>query len=152
MSTPKLTPTEEVVMKPFKATMLCAAMRHLTQPKGSSLCGQTCVAMAAGVTLLRSIEVFGTRGGTRTKQVVAALRAFGFETVGDRLVRWDDKTAPPRHAILHLIWDKPGKKHKHGHWVLNWEGIVHDPALDTPGLYCGGRFVSYLEIIPRGSR
>lgn len=127
-------------------------IRHQTQPKGSSLCGQTCVAMAAGVTLQRSIEVFGTKGGTRTKQVIAALKVFGFETVGDKLVRWDGRLAPPKFSLLHMIWDNPGKKTKHGHWLLNWEGVVHDPSLDAPWICCSGRFVSYIEIIPRGSR
>ena len=80
--------------------MIC----HLQQPKDSHLCGQTCVAMITGVSIEKSIEVFGTRGGTRTKQVVAALRKFGIATVTPRLVRWNGQQRPPDYAILHMIW------------------------------------------------
>jgi len=132
-------------------------IRHLQQPKDSHLCGQTCVAMITGVSIEKSIEVFGTRGGTRTKQVVAALRKFGIATVTPRLVRWNGQQRPPDYAILHMIWKSvSGRKTPWKHWLLCWAGVLYDPSLPEPRPLVipseidthlmGGIITSYLEI------
>jgi hypothetical protein len=43
-------------------------IKWIQQPEGSSLCGQTCVAMIAGITLEESIGAFGgKKRGTRIR-------------------------------------------------------------------------------------
>jgi len=72
-------------------------MKLVRQPEGSSLCGQACVATIAGVSLEESIRAFdGTRGGTRTKQVINALRKFGI-ACGDKLLRITKKRIEVKH-------------------------------------------------------
>jgi hypothetical protein len=127
-------------------------LQHIQQPEGSSLCGQTCVAMAAEVSLERSIEVFGSRGGTRTKQVVKALRELGIATVGDKLIRRKPDEKAPNYGIIKILFERlepDGKIHEWSHWALMWGGILHDPGEATPGVTSpNGRFSSYLKIDP----
>ena len=121
---------------------------HIQQARGSQVCGQACVAMAAGVTLDKAIQVFGHERGTRTCDVLKGFKAFGIEAKTTRLKRWDDKEPPPPCALLHQLFHAKGQKF-HGHWVLNWHGVVHDPEQAGPNLVdSGGRFVSYVELVP----
>lgn len=121
-------------------------MVHLHQPEGSSLCGQTCVAMAAGVSLDRAIEVFGNRNSTYTRQLVAALRVLGLECA-DRLRRVSKNRVTPPRAILCARWLNRKRKPRLWHWVLVWDGRVYDPAGRYPEGYGSDcEFTSYLEI------
>lgn len=98
-------------------------MKLVRQPEGSSLCGQACVATIAGVSLEESIRAFdGTRGGTRTKQVINALRKFGI-ACGDKLLRITKKQNKTSTCIVTLHFD--GCKGKH--WVVYHEGRYLDP-------------------------
>lgn len=128
-------------------------LSHIKQPDGSSLCGQTCVAMAAGVSLERSIEVFGSRGATRTKQVIKALRELGLNPIGDKLTRRKGAEKAPAYGILKILFERfnevDGKIHEWSHWALMWDGVLHDPGEDQPGVTSpNGRFSSYLLIWP----
>jgi hypothetical protein len=88
-------------------------IKWIQQPEGSSLCGQTCVAMIAGVTLEESIEAFGgKRSGTRTKDVVIALRKLGI-----------NGQCYPDTCIVKLHFD--GQKNTH--WTIWHEGKFYDP-------------------------
>jgi len=98
-------------------------MKLVRQPEGSSLCGQACVATIAGVSLEESIRAFdGTRGGTRTKQVINAFRKFGI-ACGDKLLRITKKQNKTSTCIVTLHFD--GCKGKH--WVVYHEGRYLDP-------------------------
>lgn len=124
---------------------------HLQQPDDSRTCGQHCIAMAAGVSVALVINALGKKGGTRTVDIVRGLRAFGFRPLTDKLVRWDGVSKPPAYAILHARFGDPKGKF-YGHWVLNYDGVIHDPEMVRPGVYSGGhnhRFTAYLEFEPR---
>jgi hypothetical protein len=75
---------------------------HIYQPPGSSLCGQTCVAMLAGISLEESISAFnGKRGGTLTRDVVDAFRKLGIHC-GDKLIHLKGQKKPgERCTSLH---------------------------------------------------
>lgn len=45
-------------------------MRHIQQPIGSNLCGQTCIAMILDTTIEAVCHEMGKRGKTRTKDLV----------------------------------------------------------------------------------
>jgi hypothetical protein len=123
-------------------------MIHLVQPKNSRVCGQTVVAMAAGISVEESIELFGHNHGTKTWELVSALDSLNIEVKGKGLQRWRGVGKPPDYALLHILFHTKGQPFA-GHWALNWAGIIHDPEVETPGLMCGGgRLASYLEIIP----
>lgn len=52
-------------------------MRHLMQPVGSRLCGQTCLAMILGTTVHNTIVWAKKKGGTRTKDLRELLEKHG---------------------------------------------------------------------------
>lgn len=128
-------------MKPF---------RHLLQPEGSSLCGQTCIVMAAGVSLERAIEAVGHEKlrGTCTREVIAALRSFGINCAGR--CRPVSRHVPvlPKRGIVAIRRDKDKATHpekRRHHWMLTWDGTIYDPGNQWPN-YEGWRITSVLEI------
>lgn len=129
--------------------LLDTRMRLIRQPEGSELCGQACVAMAAGVSLKRSVEAFGHRRATSTREVVNALRHFGL-SCADRLTRLS-RARPniPRRAIV--VIHRPaveGERRSKWHWMISWEGQIFDPGGRWPDGYDKWRITSYLEIYP----
>lgn len=117
-------------------------MKLVRQPENSSLCGQACVATIAGVSLEESIAAFnGTRGGTRTKQVVEALRKLNI-SCGDKLVSLKKGIKPPVCiAKLHF------NDCKFTHWTVYYCGLYLDPDIGVLTGYCDGvRETSYLPI------
>lgn len=121
-------------------------MKLILQPEGSSLCGQCCVAMAAGVSLKRAKTAVGHERGTHTSEVVAALRILGV-SCADRLrrVRRANPVLPQR-AIIAI--HRPASEDRNGraHWMLHWDGKVFDPGGRWPDGYQNWRITSYLEI------
>jgi hypothetical protein len=97
---------------------------YLQQPEKSSLCGQTCVAMIAGVTLEKSLEVFGTKGGTKPKQLIDTLKVLGVNC-GDSLVKIIRVISKPPICIVRLHF----KESKHTHWTIWYKDHYLDPAL-----------------------
>ncbi len=97
-------------------------INHIFQPSGSSLCGQTCVAMIAEVSLEESIEAFGGKnGGTRTKDVVTALQKLGIQC-DEKLTRF--KGILPDVSIVKLHFDDVTGTH----WTLWCNGRFYDPS------------------------
>ena len=96
----------------------------LTQPNNKT-CGQTCVAMIAGISVEESIAMFGHDHKTRTKELIRVLRSIGFRTA-DRLHVAPRKHkrdwAIETHSIMQVRW--PNGK---GHWVVNKKGWIFDP-------------------------
>ncbi len=121
-------------------------MRLITQPEGSSLCGQCCVAMAAGVSLTKAIEAVGhsRKRGTHTWEIIPALRKLGINCA-DRCRRVSRKRPlPPKRGVV-VIHRPKGDKPALWHWMLVWDGEMFDPSGRWPD-YVGWRITSYLEI------
>jgi len=124
-------------------------MRLVRQPEGSGLCGQACIAMAAGVSLDRACEVVGHRKerGTTTREVVRALRTLGVPCA-DRLRRVS-RARPhlPKRAIVAI--HRPPEENRHRgqwHWMLAWDGVIYDPGASWPDRYRDWKITSVLEI------
>ena len=116
-------------------------MKLIAQPIASDLCGQCCVAMAAGVSVRRAREIIGHDGGTETREVVRALRSLGV-SCADRLVRISrNRPNLPTRAIVTI--QEQGKR---AHWMLTWDGTMYDPGQRWPEGYPGWRITSFLEI------
>ena len=119
-------------------------MKHISQPPGSNLCGQACVAMIAGVTLEKSIAVFGKRGETETREVIAALRKLGIKC-GGKLQRMKKGVTPTPCCIMVLHYD--GVPIRHWHWIVYYGGLYYDPAESIGIAYKAGvRITSYLSV------
>lgn len=124
-------------------------MRHLIQPEGSGLCGQTCIAMAADVSLDRACDVVGHRklGGTTTREVVHALRELGVPCASSlkRISRL--RPVLPKRCIVAIHRPKePGRHRGRWHWMLHWDGRMFDPGDAWPEAYRDWRITSVLEI------
>ena len=126
-------------------------MRHIMQPVGSQTCGQTVVAMATGKAVSTIVKVIGHDQATNLEELVEALRVFGIKTKRDGRKRWNKAigNSPPKYAILKKLLHNKGEKY-HGHWLLIWNGILHDPGMSKAGIDSGrGRITSYIELIPK---
>jgi hypothetical protein len=126
-------------------------INHIFQPEGSNLCGQTCVAMLAGVTLEESIAAFsGKRGGTRTKEIIVALQKLGIKCDDAPLTRFTGDCFPTDTCIVKLHIDGTHRTH----WSVWHEGRYYDPSEAADGLLEGSknmyppyiRMTSYLPI------
>lgn len=116
----------------------------MAQPEGSSLCGQIAVAVIANIDLTKSIELFGKKSSTRTKQVARVLRLLGFECP-DRLKRKYEAT--DKFGIAKLSYK--GNRNS-GHWVVIDNHKIYDGvwgnADGTVTWPVGARLTSYLPV------
>ena len=111
-------------------------MTPLKQPRGSSLCGQTCVAMACRITLEDACGLVGHRHGTRTKELARVLRGRGFRCK-DTLTR-SRADQMPDYALVKMSF----RGRRNWHWVLLWDGALYDPD-PAPQL---GTLTSFLDL------
>jgi len=117
------------------------------QDPQSSTCGQTCIAMLLRLSSVdEACKLIGKKGGTRTKDLVKALRAHGW-TCSTKRVRLRPRALLPQRAIL-FAYPKGRRKKCWRHWIIIWEGSSYDPSFgrDTNlGIY---DITSYIEISP----
>lgn len=120
-------------------------MRIIRQPEGSSLCGQCCVAMAAGVSLDRACQAVGHRNATTTKNIILALAQLGIPCASRmKRVSRNRPTLPARCLVaIH----GPAYKPRRWHWLLQWDGKMLDPGGCWPDYYKDWKITSYLEIL-----
>ncbi len=102
-------------------------IRHVKQPRGSTLCGQACLAMLLGQTLDEVVcGMGGWRRPTTTRQLSRHLERYGWRSAG-RLRRLSPRTAWPETAIFKLVWKRGGRPvDRNWHWVLWAEGRFWD--------------------------
>lgn len=101
---------------------------HLVQPEYSYLCGQTCVAMVAGMTIEQSVLLFGHSKGTRTNELVCILQWLGYNCDTRLRVVGSKAQQIPERSILNIDFYVAGRKTPFGHWALFWDGVFYDPA------------------------
>lgn len=102
----------------------------MLQPEGSELCGQCCVAMAAGVSLSEAVKAVGHDGGTYTRDVVRAFEKLGVPSAKRCRVLSRTKPVLPKRAML--VIHRPAKegrrRYDNWHWLLHWDGEIFDPG------------------------
>ena len=96
-------------------------MKLITQPEGSSVCGQCCVAMIVGVSLNSCLTVFCHDWATSAKVLRWALKYYHYKP-SKRLLRYKKREVLPTLCILKLTYPFS----KIGHWVV----------YDTGDIYC----------------
>lgn len=119
------------------------------------MCGQTCVAMIAKVSLKRAIEACGKSEITGAKDLLKALRELGVEVKGSRLIQVTGSRMPQRCLQL-VAFAHYSPRKLNGtlrHWRIRWDGFIYDPAY---GVDLGGsgkpseaywsRVCSYIEL------
>lgn len=115
-------------------------IRPLKQPRGSRLCGQTCIAMLAGLSLDRVVNLVGPKA-TTVRHLATALGRLGFETSG-RLKFADNDSNLPSICIAQVKYPR----RRNWHWILFVDGRGYDPS-QTPRL--DGCINAYLEVTRR---
>ena len=101
---------------------------HISQPYGSSLCGQACVAMVLGIRLNMAIGLIGHDHGTKPKELAEALCLNGVHCMNYRVRYSVEKGLPPR-ALLAVSSTNRRRRY---HWVLLWDDWIYDPANTCP--------------------
>lgn len=98
-------------------------MEILLQPTKSRTCGQHCVAMVAGISVLESIELFGHKNGTTPKMVSEVFKKLGYKQAKRKLFNFAYEKQLPKVCLLCIHWDKSG-----GHWVVYNNGDIYCPG------------------------
>lgn len=94
-------------------------IKYVKEPTGY-LCGQSCIAMLADVSVDEVIDVMETDKGTSVAAIDEALTYYGFKHAKTRK-RFKADTILPDICILSL--QLPG----YGHWSLYYKGTFYDP-------------------------
>jgi len=92
---------------------------YIKEPTGS-LCGQSCVAMLACVTVDEVIGVIGTDGGTNKQHLKKALDYYGIH-YAPKSAKYDPDIPLPNLCVIRMIL--PG----YGHWGIYYKGKYYDP-------------------------
>ena len=94
----------------------------IRQPEDSNLCGQTCVAMIAGISLNESIKLFNSRGTTTTKNVYEALQKKEI-SCSDKAIRIKNNNKP-KFCIVKIHYTG----FKNLHWCIWNNNKYYDPV------------------------
>ena len=132
-------------------------VKWIKQPNKFS-CGQTCVAMAAGVSVKKAIEVFGHNGPSRITDQVRAFRKLGGKAIGEDVAASKVRKVL-RMAFLSTSYMKRDRRTKDGysytrttgqhHAVLWFEGKFYDPWYGVSEKLKRGQKIRYVaEISP----
>ena len=127
-------------------------LKHVQQPEGNSLCGQSCVAILCNIDLESAISAVGTKGATRHKQLANVFDQYGW-TAENKLTRFTKNTKIPKTCLIKVHWATKGRTH----WVLKHNFWLHDPLLPKPVFWSEkylkpnravsqDRMTSYLEL------
>ena len=126
-------------------------LRLIHQPPDSKMCGQACLAMLCGISLEEAVALIGHAHGTKTKEIIQALRILGVKVNSDRLIRIGlRKGGFPTTCLCRVIAFKEDRKalkeiYNWSHWVVLHEGRIYDPAYQRP-VTSYGRISAYLEV------
>ena len=116
-------------------------MKVVLQEPESKVCGQACLAMILGVTLDEACELVGHRKGTKTRELVAVLRAQG-KPCGPRLIPFRRWGLHPHFRGLAKLSRGSGN----WHWVVIWDDVVYDPLQGASSLS------DFEQSLPEGQR
>lgn len=107
---------------------------------GDGLCGQTCVAMLAGVSIQDVCNVMNCREWQATMgKLISALNYYGIDH-SDIIVYSNENVQLPKCA---LMIEKLGR---FGHYLVAFDGKFYDPNKGVMDEYDFSKLVGYLEI------
>ena len=133
-------------------------INYIRQPKGSGLCGQSCLAMILGVSLERAIELIGhaSKRGSKFSEHRKVLIEQGYKlgevTKADNRKKYE----LPDFAYVRIAFGS----RKTGHAVLHYKGKFYDPGKQvfdskeemlSTYKHVKGKIQWYFEIIEEGN-
>lgn len=107
-------------------------IRAIVQPPETGMCGQACVAMAAGCSLEEAAHAVGLtvikEPGTLAPDLVKGLRRLGMRVGVCKTYAYKKQVSlMPNFAILKIIDEQLWS-----HWVLLKGGYIYDPGIGHP--------------------
>ena len=112
----------------------------IVQPE-DGLCGQTCVAMLAGVTIAEVISVMDCRQWQGTMhQVISALNYYGIDHSDVIMYTEGEDATLPKCCIM---MEKMGR---FCHYLVHYDGTFYDPTLGVLEHYDINQLLGYLEV------
>ncbi|MDR0446348.1 MAG: GNAT family N-acetyltransferase [Oscillospiraceae bacterium] len=102
------------------------SIAYVKQPT-EYLCGQSVIAMLAGVSVDEVIEVMQNDKGTSTQELRDALKWYGLKTATKARLKYTEGAILPECCILSV--KLPG----YGHWSLYYESKYYDPEFGVLG-------------------
>ena len=109
-------------------------------------CGQTCVAMAAGVSREAAIAAVGMPAGTWGADLKRGLAKLGIRTGKTRTLRHN--AGAPQFGIVNINYRVNGRKvRRPGHWLLVWDWLIYDPLPPDREWRPPGEFISGFDIL-----
>jgi len=121
-------------------------MEIVMQPENSNCCGQACVASILGITLEKSIKLFGKRGCTSTKDVVGAFKKMNVPCAKKLVLL---KKGVEKSDVCMVVLHAKGTNHTH--WVVFLKatkdnGFNRDLYIDpAKGIHCGYQYPQVWE-------
>lgn len=117
------------------------SMEVILQP-GDGLCGQSCIAMLAGVTIADVITVMDCREWQATMgRMISALNYYGIDHP-DIIVYPKD----PTNIVLPKCCIMMEKMGRFCHYLIHYDGKFYDPNLGVLEEYDFSKLMGYLEI------
>ncbi len=105
------------------------------------LCGQTCVAMLAGVTIAEVISVMDCRQWQGTMgRVISALNYYGIDHSDVIMYTEGEEATLPKCCIM---MEKMGR---FCHYLVHFDGTFYDPTLGIIDHYDMSKLLGYLEV------
>ena len=112
----------------------------IIQPE-DGLCGQTCVAMLAGVTIADVISVMDCREWQGTMgRVISALNYYGIDHSDVIIYTEGEEATLPKCCIM---MEKMGR---FCHYLVHFDGTFYDPTLGVLDHYDMSKLLGYLEV------
>ncbi len=109
---------------------------------GDGLCGQTCVAMLAGVTIEDVCEVMNCREWQATMgKLISALNYYGIDH--SDIIVYSNESEEVKLPKCALMIEKLGR---FGHYLVAYDGKFYDPNKGIMDEYDYSKLVGYLEI------
>ena len=117
------------------------SMEVIIQPE-DGLCGQTCVAMLAGVTIEEVTKIMGCREWQATMgMVISGLNYYGIRHTETIVYTQGKEVTLPKCAVL---MEKMGR---FCHYLVHYDGRFYDSNLGVVAEYDTTKLLGYLEIL-----
>ena len=116
------------------------SVQVIIQPE-DGLCGQTCVAMLAGVTIAEVISVMDCREWQATMgRVISALNYYGIDHSDVIMYTEGEEVTLPKCCIM---MEKMGR---YCHYLIHFDGRFYDSNLGILNEYDTSKLLGYLEV------
>lgn len=104
-------------------------MKLILQPKGSSLCGQCCIAMLLDITIEEAIRLVGHDGISSNEDLLNVLETkYPNVKTNEFYGRIKNRNYKVKKSRTYLCKHRNPKKEEQEHWTICYQGVIMDPS------------------------